>query len=308
LACFDPTDPFAYEVVLSKPGVSYDLGKLKLADNVLIEEGVIVYRSHFDSRVAVILKSVNEVDVGLMGLSVRIQIPTQEVAGEIVQYGHTTIDQSTSIDLMDIDENLVRSLGYEYTRLDKEATVLMFSKEDVTLTIAQGDDVDIRARFVGRDSINDSIVEELKGLVVSLGTKPEAMDDVMARLVTEEIDITIEPVAVNEDEFDFAAAMKTELDWLKLISIVRGIDDSDATMIVSLAKSGLAGWNSRIVYDERWVSYSETGKLMFRDNGPCDGFMLDRERVPQADVLLPVAAVSSKGKLVTKWGCMKDYR
>jgi len=45
-SCFNPTDLFATEVVLSKPGASYDLAPIKSADNVSFVEGAFIYRSH----------------------------------------------------------------------------------------------------------------------------------------------------------------------------------------------------------------------------------------------------------------------
>ena len=78
-ACFNPTDTFAAEVVLNKPGASYDLELVKQAANVSFEGGVFVYRSHFDKRVAAVLEEIDESGPAemLKGLSVKIQIPTK---------------------------------------------------------------------------------------------------------------------------------------------------------------------------------------------------------------------------------------
>lgn len=86
-ACFNPTDSFAAEVVLNKPGASYDLELVKLAANVSFEEGAFVYRSHFDKRVAVILAEIDESAPAeiLKGLSVKIQIPTRAEHDDLVE-------------------------------------------------------------------------------------------------------------------------------------------------------------------------------------------------------------------------------
>ena len=78
-ACFNPTDMFAAEVLLSNPEASYDMGLIRSAENVSFAEGAFVYRSHFDARVAVILEEVDESAVAevLKGLSVKIQIHSQ---------------------------------------------------------------------------------------------------------------------------------------------------------------------------------------------------------------------------------------
>lgn len=73
--CFNPVDSFAVEVLLNKAGISYDLSffEKKSEDEVKREDGAIIYLSHFDSRVAVVLSEVNQ------KLSVKVQIPTKEI-------------------------------------------------------------------------------------------------------------------------------------------------------------------------------------------------------------------------------------
>jgi hypothetical protein len=79
--CFNPTDHFAAEVVLTKRDISYDLEQIRLADNVSFAEGAFAYRSHYDIRVGVILEKIDEEEPAdiLKGLSVKIQIPTEKV-------------------------------------------------------------------------------------------------------------------------------------------------------------------------------------------------------------------------------------
>jgi hypothetical protein len=86
-ACFNPTDFFATEVILNKPGVSYDLEPIRLAANVSFENGAFIYRSHFDKRVAVILEEINQrvLTEKLNRLSVRIQIPTRTEDGDLTE-------------------------------------------------------------------------------------------------------------------------------------------------------------------------------------------------------------------------------
>lgn len=69
-ACYSPMDNLAVEVYLNKPGISYNLTPLKSAENVLIENNTIIYRSHYDERVAIILREAK-------GLHLRIQIPAK---------------------------------------------------------------------------------------------------------------------------------------------------------------------------------------------------------------------------------------
>lgn len=82
LACFNPTDFFATEVLLNKPGVFYNLKAISQAENVRASGDfdrenstqIIDYRSHYNSDVAVRLF----VDSGKdQSLTVKIQIPTK---------------------------------------------------------------------------------------------------------------------------------------------------------------------------------------------------------------------------------------
>ena len=76
--CFNPTDLFAAEVVLNRSGIGYDLAPIRNARNVFSGEDVLIYRSHFEGRVAVILREVDDRPIiPLKGLSIRIQIPTR---------------------------------------------------------------------------------------------------------------------------------------------------------------------------------------------------------------------------------------
>ncbi|MFA4646457.1 CGP-CTERM-anchored Cys-rich protein [Pyrococcus kukulkanii] len=79
-ACIFPQDFYAVEVELNKG--SYDLSPLLNAKNVVEYEGKIIYKSHYDPRLIVILWS-GEWGVGIKEngsyLHIRIQIPTKRV-------------------------------------------------------------------------------------------------------------------------------------------------------------------------------------------------------------------------------------
>jgi hypothetical protein len=203
--CFSPTDIFAAEVLVNKPGVSYDLAEVALADNVSFEQGVFIYRSHFDKRIAVKLEEVDESQIAelLKGLSVRIQIPTKQV-------------------MVDGAEDLA-----------------------------------------------------------------EAVD-------------------VDKDEFDFKSALKMELDWLETNGIISGVDEVDFAGIVEIAEAGLAGWNSRMVYENgKWLPYGKTSNPILVRGIDCGGFALEKLRYDETIILPGPSSVSFDSKLATKWGRIK---
>lgn len=203
--CFSPTDMFAAEVILNKPGISYDLERVWLASNVSFENGAFIYRSHFDKRVAAILEEVDETQTAelLHGLSVRIQIPTRQVVVD-----------------------------------------------------GEGD--------------------------------------------------LVEAVEIKRDSFDFGSALRTEIEWLSTNRIVNGVYDQELMDIAEIARAGLAGWNSRIVYEDgRWLPYSETSNPSLIRGVDCGGFALEKLSYDETILLPAPNSVSLDGKLATKWGRIK---
>ena len=74
-ACANPTDSFASEVLLNKTGISYNLTELEGFKNAASQEDAVIYRSHYNPDVAVILREIKEGDQN--GFSVRLQMPTE---------------------------------------------------------------------------------------------------------------------------------------------------------------------------------------------------------------------------------------
>lgn len=101
-ACYNPMDSLALEVRLNKPGIQHDLTSLKDAKNVIIENGSIIYRSHYDDRVAVILK---EVDSSLL---VRIQIPAKSFESK---YAYTSFETPLLISNQSLEQ--IKALGWD---------------------------------------------------------------------------------------------------------------------------------------------------------------------------------------------------
>ncbi|NOZ59160.1 MAG: hypothetical protein GXO66_06250, partial [Euryarchaeota archaeon] len=123
-ACFNPTDSFAFEVLLNKPGIKFDLSPFRTAENVraggeLGRPGatqIVEYRSHYDPRVAVVLFADSTPRGERQFLSVKIQVPTRIVS---VTYPETTVRVEASRHLS-FNASLFRSLGYEYTGVLEE--------------------------------------------------------------------------------------------------------------------------------------------------------------------------------------------
>lgn len=82
-ACFSPVDILAVEVYFNKPEITYNLELLKNAENVEIIDGKIVYRSHYDERVAVMLWEDES-------LHLRIEIPPKGWSSTVFSARFTT--------------------------------------------------------------------------------------------------------------------------------------------------------------------------------------------------------------------------
>ncbi len=122
--CFSPTDDFATEIVLNKPGASYDLNIIENSANVSFDEGAFIYRCHFDMRVAVILRELGD-EVPVKGLSVRIQIPTKTV----VEDGQE--DLTEAVDVSKDEFDFKSAMKTELTWLVRNEIVGGIEEQDI---------------------------------------------------------------------------------------------------------------------------------------------------------------------------------
>ena len=317
--CFNPTDLFAVEVVLNKPGANYDLGLIKASANVSSTEGALVYRSHFNKDAAVVLEEISEADF-LRGLSVKIQIPTRDVLIPEISAEVTFEVEGSAVEK--IDRDLLKSLGYavhvyegrEITDGDlrRAAVGLSLGKDGISVDMSEQQmegmsEVTITVHVLGQETFSDELKAEFRSLLASLGVDNEVLDEFSADPTRLDLQDLAEAVDIRKDEFDFKSAVKVELDWLMTNKIITGIDEGDISEIAMISEAGLAGWNRRIVYEkEKWLSYRESGNPMLLRDGGCGGF--DLKNLPENDqtIILPgPSSVSSEGKLAAKWGRIK---
>ncbi len=257
-ACFNPTDSFAFEVLLNKPGISYNLTPLKKAENINIKDGVIIYRSHHNGEVAVILQ---EIKNPLEGLSIRLQVPTKFVK---VSHAQTTIEVKSDNQLKMNGEVLkfLKSLGYEVeSKTDEDHLKAILKKENVNIAIwsVKADEIHSGMHIVITNGTSAELMDELKKIALSLGISEEEWNNKGIKTkIAENIDL--QALHDHLKDFDFKTAIKVELKWLKDNGIVSGLSDSDIEQISKLAKAGLAGHNSRLVWAAGRAAGSPTTK------------------------------------------------
>lgn len=361
LACVEPLNSFAFEALVNKPEINYNLDSLINADNVTIKTKetpinpltgkklkikeivayangtevkvydsgttelqemktvteAIIYRSHHNKDIAVILSEVNEEN--LRGLSVKLQVPVEFAK---ISYPVTTIDIRTEIkegnNLLNIDEEFLKSLGYEVkigARFgEREALRATLKKGNINMGIdsikidyreeydEDSDDPDDYRNYseihnsvdikIKNESLTPELEQELREVLLSIGITEEEWNNPRIKITEMAEDIDTEALDEYVNGFDFKTAIKVELEWLRDNKIISGLSDSDIQKISSATKAGLSGYNSRIVWEDGWKSYHETGNLLLRSGGNyCGGYIAAAGDLPEGEVSLLHGAI-----------------
>ncbi len=272
-ACFNPADSFAFEVLLNKPGISYDLSKFERARNVIVNEEII-YRSHYSDKLAVIIREVNN---PVRGLSVRIQIPTERVEVNFTEILLTI--ESNVTPKFEEASSLLSSLGYKVLKKSKEVELLEAEKDDgkIRISIFGGEKSQLSVTI--RGELNEKLKKELKSIAFAAGFGGEWEN---ARIERKEIFYEdLKPVE-SVDNFDFKEAVRVELEWLKENGIISGLSKKDIEEISKVAKAGLSGHNSRIVWEDGWKPYYKTRNPVLLKGMSCESFPL--QKLPKGEV------------------------
>ncbi len=105
-ACANPTDSFASEVLLNKAGIVYDFTDIKNSKNVTLQNDTVIYRSHYNPGVAVVL-SVNE--PFNKQLSIKLQVPVKQVQMNLPV---VNIKAAGTVDVASLSVNAAKELGW----------------------------------------------------------------------------------------------------------------------------------------------------------------------------------------------------
>ncbi len=187
--------------------------------------------------------------------------------------------------------------------------VIFLNKGNIGWNIAHyegvdGSSVDFILNIMNADAISDEVREDFQQMVAFYELGRDAQDQLNENMkVMRSVDLVLD-MDISADEFDFHAATKTELEWLKANGVIIGVTDQDISEISKAAKTGLAGWNSRIVYsDGNWLPYYESGdaNLILLEEAPI-AMPMD---VPDGMAEFPTTSVSPQEKSITQWGRIK---
>ena len=336
-ACYSPTDSFATEVLLNKPGVSYNLSGMIESDNVIVKtkevpiesekiDGVptpqaiiipennstvitgtvsagepvetrteldrIIYRSHYNPDVAVILSedciyTEGEWDDARY-ISVKIQIPTKDVHKSMpyVRIGLTEDVNAATLDIdasADLGWDAEISGGGRWTAEDgKRHTMNFYSlrKGDIQIDVKPAgrmslEETEVCITVNAAKSLSEDAKCEITDVLIAIGffESTDIIDDTAIVSNIREWDDLESAIGIAADDFDFGAAMKTELEHLRDDGVIMGLTDGDVDKIASASVRGTAGFNSRIVYEDgEWITYRETGNPILMKLSDCGGF------------------------------------
>ena len=343
LAGFDPTDLLATEVLLNQPGVSYDLSWISQAENVTVrtkeipvstdeveevpkpqeiitgedsipvDEGetetvidAIIYRSHYNPDIAVILSESRLYDSEDKYLSVKIQIPTQQVQ---LSMPIVTVNLTGDMDVSTLDMERAKELGWnvkisgggqwtieedkedeDIDRAEEEEgkKIQRYSysleKGDIYIQIMASERISLEKTQVevtvnNAASLSQGIKDEVSDVLVMIGfadSKETALQnaDVESR-IREWVELA-PAIDIDAEKFGWKEAMRIELSWLKDNGVIQGLTDSDISEASSACEKGTAGYNSRIIFENgSWLPYYQTDNPQLMRVLNLGGFPID---------------------------------
>lgn len=285
--------PFSAEVHLNRPRLRYNLSRLEKLVNLTIEDGVIKYDSHYDSRVIVVLSRPWAFEGKC--LSVGLEIPSRPLTyPEVgVRIGLTTRPEG-------VDESVLDSMGYngsyssgvyedgqvyvrsEWTKGNKtQIDVSDFSTwldvwtipEKVYMYFYWAENGEVyysypglfRALVRNETTLSEDLAKEFRNILEAHGIDSSLWES--ANVTThlyeecEEALIHFPTVSILPKEFDWEEAMRVDLEWLKDNGIILNLSEWDIQSISSLCDLGTSSPNYRIVFfNGKWKQYYEIAR------------------------------------------------
>ncbi len=263
-SCYHPTGWFASEVILDKPGVTYDLSGIQSAANVSVVRSSILYRSHYDDRVAVILTPIDLFQE--KGLDLRLQLPTKNVtlSEPSIVYSENTTIRVSDLDLMG-GKTVGWILNLDY-RPDPSGgapiQVANITNGNLQLTVIPLVNETLPGTYIGIEVNNATTLSqqnrtEFAKIFDAIGY-PQSFDTFIKgkqfHVVTAtgfDLATTLEK---NWGETEWGDAMKTEIKWLIKNHVINGLEDKDLDTLAALAPYAWGEHNFKARwYNNGWV-------------------------------------------------------
>lgn len=275
--CINSADDYAVEVVLNKPGITYDLNKLNNAENVALNNNLCILKSEYSSSIATILETKSDLTCGLVtGLSVRLQMPVKSETKTMPYLKFV----SSAKGMLNISEESYN--GWEISciqgdpipqcefRKSKTIITASLTGKKYELTIETNENLKSCSPCDGRCITNENkcINKDLRTDIEDILTHSQLIknfEDIMIsyRIAGTGNAVITDLSSESVQEIDWKQALRQELTTLRSNNII-SITNSDIDEISELAKQGSAGINSRIIFgedttgNEKWLYYKET--------------------------------------------------
>ena len=249
-----PPDALAFEIYLNKPGMSIDLTPFKSMLNVLPIDSGVVYTSHFDSNVKVILREMGDGTAIL-----RFQVPLSD-NGESY-YAHINVKVSSCPNMVSFDNSNIDGNVWHC-----EGSACVYNRYRV-----QCDGSNLFIAVYNRENVDDADVRIISSFLSHIGIDFRLSRDIFS---IEKVDAPTGVVDVYD--VDWSTIVHGELTWLREAGILLGISDEDIETLSTKARPGLAGYNARVGWFKckedkqfKWIPYMETGNpvIMRSDSG-----------------------------------------
>lgn len=286
--CYSPTGFFASEVLLSKPGVTYDLEPIKKAANVTVVRSSILYRSHYDDRVAVILTPMELFEE--KGLDVRLQLPTRKITISTT-YLELVANESIRVADLDLmkgkDTEWVLDLDYRPTVEGPPLQVSNLTKSNLKITFIPLTNETLPGTFIrievtNTTSLSDQNRLDLVKIFDAIGF-PKSYDALTKGLEFKRASRSVEDLESALDmkphEFKWDEAIKIELKWLISNRVIRGLVDNDLETLAALAPYAWGEHNFKArYYKDKWVlgvteeMLNENYTREYQGLANCEGF------------------------------------
>ena len=273
--------------VLTQP---YHVVKIEKSDRKVVFQQVearseiktIIYRSHFDPEIAVILSEGMLYPGEARYLSVSVQIPTKSVS-----YTVWNVDMSLTkpVETSSLNIEPAKALGWEISGSGGDWPYYKGMKDNITVNIFPRQ-LEEPEEMVVIISISNTTVplaqqtrEEIATFLVAIGfaaDEESALENAEIQSYSNEWQDLAPAIDIDPEEFDWKLAMRTELLWLRDNGVIRGLADSDIDEASFACERGTAGHNSRVVFeDSEWIPYHTTGNPVLLRAEDCGGFSID---------------------------------
>jgi hypothetical protein len=259
-SCYRPTGFFASEVLLNKPGVTYDLSQLEATGNVSVIRSSVLYRSHYEDRVGVILTPMELFQE--KGLDLRLQLPTRTIT-ETTQ--SLIIERNVTVKVLDLEPmggqgtGWILNLDYRPDPLGgPPIQVANLTKGNLQVSIIPNANETFPDTYVGIEATNMTVLNDQNrtefSTIFDLIGFPQTFDtfikDQEFKILTRTFKNLDNDLETTWGETEWGDAMKTELQWLISNRVISGLSNDDVETLSTLSPYAWGEHN----YKSRWYT------------------------------------------------------